>query len=94
MNTIQVTDLQSLPKISGIYKVTDANGNVLYVGQAKDIHRRWNQGHHKICKILEICGANAYISCVQIPEWLLNRAENAAISFYQPILNLKNPPVL
>jgi len=94
MNKIQITNLQSLPKVSGIYKVTDASDNVLYIGQAKNIYRRWNQGHHKLSKILEMCGANAYISCVRVPEWLLNRAENAAISSYQPVLNLKNSPIV
>lgn len=94
MNKIKITNLKSLPEISGIYKVTDAKSNVLYIGQAKNIHRRWNQGHHKIGEILEICDTNAYITCVQVPEWLLNRAENAAIAFYQPILNYRNPPVV
>ena len=93
MNKIQITDLKSLPKISGIYKVTDASDRVLYIGQAKNIYQRWNRGHHKICEILEICDTNVYISCVQIPKWLLNRAENAAISDYQPILNRRNPLV-
>ena len=68
--------------------------NVMYIGQAKNIYQRWNQGHHKIGKILKICGTDAYVSFVEVPEWLLNRAENAAISFYQPALNLKNPPVV
>lgn len=91
---IPITDLQNLPKISGIYKVVDADNNVLYIGQAKNIYVRWNNGHHKIGKILEICGTNAHISYVQIPEWLLNRAENAAIAFYQPQLNKKTPPIV
>ncbi|MEL6788658.1 MAG: GIY-YIG nuclease family protein [Cyanobacteria bacterium J06607_15] len=94
MNKIQINNLQELPKICGIYKVVDDNNNVLYVGQAKDIYQRWNKGHHTMGKILNKCGTNAYIVWVKIPEWLLNRAENAAISFYQPILNQKNAPVI
>lgn len=91
---IPITELQNLPKISGIYKVIDADNNVLYIGQAKNIYCRWNNGHHKLGKIIAMCGANAYIICVQIPEWLLNRAENAAIAFYQPPLNKKTSPVV
>lgn len=91
---IPITDLSSLPKISGIYKVVDADNNVLYVGQAKNIYLRWNNGHHVIGKILAVCGTNAFIICVQVPEWLLNRAENAAIAFYQPQLNKKTPPIV
>ena len=94
MNKIQITNLHNLPKISGIYKVIDANNNVLYVGQAKNIYQRWHLGHHKLGKIIEICGVNAYISCTEVPEWLLNRAENAAISFYRPALNLRTPPIV
>lgn len=72
----------------------DANNNVLYIGQAKNIYARWNNGHHKISKIISICGTNAYIKWVEVPEWLLNRAENAAISFYLPPLNSKTPPIV
>lgn len=92
---IPIQDLKSLPKISGIYKIVDANnGRVLYIGQAKDIYHRWNNGHHKLSEIISMCGMNAYIAWVQVPEWLLNRAENAAIAFYHPPLNMKTPPVV
>ena len=91
---IPVTDLKSLPKIGGIYKVVDSSNNVLYIGQAKNIYHRWNNGHHKLGAILSICGTNAYIVCIQVPEWLLNRAENAAIAFYSPPLNIRTPPVV
>jgi excinuclease UvrABC nuclease subunit len=91
---LPITQLEFLPKISGIYKVLDANGNVIYVGQAKNIHSRWNNGHHKLSAIIAEYGIEAYIAWAEIPEWLLNRAENAAISFYQPKLNSKTPPVV
>lgn len=92
---IPITDLKSLPKISGIYKVINITSNsILYVGQAKNIYHRWNSGHHKLAQIISICGTNAYITWVQVPEWLLNRAENAAITFYQPPLNIRIPPVV
>jgi excinuclease UvrABC nuclease subunit len=91
---VSISHLKSLPKISGIYKVVDADGNVVYVGQAKNIYDRWNNGHHKLTEIIAEYGLAADISWVEIPEWLLNRAENAAISFYQPKLNLKTPPVV
>lgn len=80
---LAISDLRNLPRISGIYIVLDSNMNVLYVGQAKDIHERWNNGHHKLGEIIAECGTSAYIRWVEIPEWLLNRAENAAFSFYR-----------
>jgi excinuclease UvrABC nuclease subunit len=74
--------------------VLDSSMNVIYVGQAKDIYERWNNGHHKISSIIAEYGISAYISWVEVPEWLLNRAENAAFCFYQPKLNSKTPPVV
>jgi len=91
---LPIDKLEYLPKTSGIYKVLDANGNVIYVGQAKNIHSRWNNGHHKLSQIIAECGLAARIDWVEIPEWLLNRAENAAVSFYNPKLNSKMPPVV
>jgi excinuclease UvrABC nuclease subunit len=91
---LSITNLQALPKASGIYKVVDAEGCVIYIGQAKNIHTRWNNGHHKLSDILAECGTNAFIQWVLVPGWLLNRAEFAAISFHQPKLNKKRPPVV
>jgi excinuclease UvrABC nuclease subunit len=94
MIMVSITNLKDLPAISGIYQVIDANNNVIYIGQAKNIYTRWNNGHHKMSNIMALCGVNAYIRWVEVPEWLLNRAENAAISFYLPLLNLKTPPTV
>ena len=91
---VTIDRIESLPQVSGIYKVLDANKKVLYIGQAKNIYLRWHKGHHKIAEILSMCGTNAYIEWVELPEWLLNRAENAAVCFYQPPLNSKTPPVV
>ncbi len=91
---LSITELEKLPKISGIYKVLDSQNNVIYVGQAKNIYERWNKGHHQLSKIIKLCGTNAYIEWIEVPEWLLNRAENTAICFYQPPLNKKNSPVV
>lgn len=94
VNIIKITNLQALPPVCGIYKVIDADGSVLYIGQAKNIYKRWKIGHHKISEILSKCGTNAYIEWVEVPEWLLNRAENSAISFYKPNLNKKNSSIV
>jgi excinuclease UvrABC nuclease subunit len=89
-----ITNINQLPKICGIYKVIDSQGTVIYVGQSKNIYKRWNDGHQVLPKILknyqEISGI--YIECIEIPEFLLNRAENLAIKFHQPWLNQKLPP--
>ncbi|MEB3294985.1 MAG: hypothetical protein VKJ24_17650 [Synechococcales bacterium] len=91
---LPITKLQNLPQASGVYKVLTATGTVIYVGQAKNIYARWNKGHHKLSDILKECGTTAYIQWVIVPEWLLNRAESAAIRFYHPKLNQKKPPAV
>lgn len=92
---IPITELKRLPKVSGIYKVIDpTSNNILYIGKAKNIYHRWNNGHHKLGEIISRYGINVYITWACIPVWLLNRAENAAISFYKPPLNIKTPPVV
>lgn len=91
---LPITQLSELPDISGIYKVMDASGHVIYIGQANNIRTRWQQGHHKLGDIIAECGVAAYISWVEIPGWLLNRAEHAAICFYNPKLNKRIAPVV
>jgi excinuclease UvrABC nuclease subunit len=91
---LSITNLKSLPKASGIYKVADQTDTIIYVGQSKNIYDRWNNGHHKIADIFSVSGASATIHWVLLPEWLLNRAESAAVAFYRPILNERNPPVV
>ena len=91
---INISQIQNLPKISGVYRVTDNTGITIYIGQSKNIHDRWNSGHHKLGEIISICGMNAYIEWVEVPEWLLNRAENAAICSCMPKLNRRIPPVV
>lgn len=91
---LPITKLEELPACSGIYRVLDATGTVIYVGQAQNIYKRWQNGHHKMNAILTYCGTAAFIDWVEMPEWLLNRAEYVAVKFYQPILNRKLPPVV
>lgn len=91
---VPITDLESLPKVSGIYLVRSASGEVVYIGQASNIYRRWRNGHHRLSDIVRECGVEAYISWTEVPKWLLNRAEHAAVSFYKPKLNCKTPSVV
>ncbi|MGK7886429.1 MAG: GIY-YIG nuclease family protein [Crocosphaera sp.] len=91
---VGITEIEKLPKVSGIYKVMNSQNKVIYIGQSKNIYKRWKNGHHKLAQIVSEYGTDIYIECVEIPEWLLNRVENTAISFYQPKLNSKLPPII
>jgi excinuclease UvrABC nuclease subunit len=91
---LPITQLKDLPSCCGIYRVLDAKGKVIYVGQARNIHQRWNNGHHKIGEILAYCGTDAFIDYVELPVWLLNRAENVAVRHYSPVLNKNTPSIV
>lgn len=91
---LSITQLGNLPTCGGIYRVLDQAGTVIYIGQARNIYQRWKRGHHKISEILTLCGTEAFIDWVELPEWLLNRAENLAVRYYQPVLNRKTPPIV
>lgn len=67
---------------------------VIYIGQAINIYNRWNNGHHILGKVIKEYDVNAYIDWIEVPIWLLNRAENAAVCFYRPKFNKKIPPVV
>jgi excinuclease UvrABC nuclease subunit len=89
-------DLDKLPKASGIYRVMDCDRNVIYVGQSKNIYERWNSGkHEKHDEAIKYCnGSVPLIDWVLMPEWLLNRAENCAVRFYDPVLNQITPAIV
>lgn len=91
---ISISQLHELPKTSGIYRVIDSQGVTVYIGQSKNIHDRWCGGHHKLAEIIYLYGIDVYITWVEVPEWLLNRAESAAVFDYQPKLNDRKPPVV
>jgi excinuclease UvrABC nuclease subunit len=91
---IPICNLQDLPKTSGVYRVVDADGITIYVGQAKNIYNRWNNGHHKLSKIINLCGTNAFIEWVELPEDLLNRDESMLIDHFKPKLNLRKVPIV
>ncbi|MGK7946932.1 MAG: GIY-YIG nuclease family protein [Microcystaceae cyanobacterium] len=92
---LPITQLNQLPTVCGIYKIVNAQGIVIYVGQSKNIYKRWKNGHHILGEIIAKYGIEGiYIEWVEVPEWLLNRAENTAVTFYKPELNSQTPPIV
>ena len=92
---VHISEIEKLPEFSGIYKVFyGQEDKIIYVGKSHNIYKRWKNGHHKLAQFIALYGTDIYIECIEIPEWLLNRVENTTVSFYQPELNSKNPPVV
>jgi hypothetical protein len=84
MAMLLMIELEALPQESGTYQILDNQGTVIYVGQSKNIHTRWKNGHHKLSVIVAECGASASIPIT--PSALPSVPEpNAAILHHQRI---------
>ena|SRR2546421_8073617 len=77
----------NLPVVSGIYFTISQTGEVLYVGKAVCLKRRW-EGHHKYEEIRPY--RNARIAWFTYPAQSdedLADLERACISHFRPVLN-------
>jgi hypothetical protein len=77
-----------LPEYSGIYYVLDEVDKIWYIGQAKNIRKRWQgKTHHRIYQ-LEVQKKHHFtIYHEQVTEFNLNNIEKQRIEKYQPHLN-------
>ncbi|GAB4525998.1 MAG: hypothetical protein Tsb0014_05880 [Pleurocapsa sp.] len=77
-----------LPENSGIYYVLDEDKLVWYIGQAKNLRKRWQgKNHHRFYQ-LEIQSKKKFtIYWEQIQESRLNQLEKQRIEKYHPHLN-------
>lgn len=86
-----LSNLNSLPKVSVIYRVINAHGKVLYVGQTKNLNQRWRNGHKALKKALALGMDSTKVFLVwrRCPKYLLNRVESCEIAFFDPPWNIK-----
>jgi excinuclease UvrABC nuclease subunit len=95
MPRISIKELEKLPQESGIYKVIyvdltipSPTDIVIYVGQALNLNNRWKRHEKYPVFITDNYNPNElFIEWIEVPEWLLNCAENTAIKFYSPKYN-------
>lgn len=87
-----MTDLFSLPAISAIYRVWHS-GEVVYVGQTKNLKQRW-QTHHILPRLIANYGMDWTLDWTEIQPCYLNRAEAFAHRYFKPVLNQQNPSAL
>jgi predicted GIY-YIG superfamily endonuclease len=79
---------QLLPEYSGIYYVLDQTNNVWYIGQAKNIRKRWQgKAHHRIYQLEAQKKLHFTIYYEQASESQLNSIEKQRIEKYHPHLN-------
>jgi len=79
---------QLLPEYSGIYYVLDESNNVWYIGQAKNIRKRWQgKSHHRIYQLEVQKKKHFSIYYEQVSESQLGSIEKQRIEKYHPHLN-------
>ena len=77
-----------LPEYSGIYYVLDQNQTVWYIGQAKNIRKRWQgKSHHRIYQLESQKKYHFYIYYESVNTSDLNTVEKQRIEQYDPHLN-------
>lgn len=88
-NKVPFSSRDYLPMTSGIYIIVDAKDVVWYVGQAKDIRKRWaGKGHHRYQQLLRTNKKRHYsIYWKSFPVDELTLWENKYISKLDPELN-------
>ena len=74
-----------LPKISSIYFVISNSKEIIYIGKAKNLYRRW--GDHHLFERLK-CQENITIAWLSVQNSdLLFEIETAMIKHFQPVFN-------
>ncbi|MGB7412740.1 MAG: GIY-YIG nuclease family protein [Thermosynechococcaceae cyanobacterium] len=86
---LQLSDYQQFPEASGIYKVRDCDGQVIYIGKASNFKQRW-RSHHKTLEIFSIC-KDATIQFTFLPIHLMGYVEYCLVKQLRPSLNKTTP---
>lgn len=88
-----ITNRGSLPSVASVYLVIDTSGKVRYVGQAKDLRRRWS-AHNKAYEF-GLLGVGVRVAWIEISDTaLLSEIEKALIRHFLPDLNVRHKKLL
>jgi hypothetical protein len=82
--SVPVNSRSALPTSSGIYFVATTTGNILYVGKAKNIAKRWI-GHHRLPEIIK--RHDVMIHYLEAPVELIDHLETQWIKSLKPPMN-------
>lgn len=88
--TITWGNFHELPSESGVYIVCDGE-RILYVGQSKNMRRRWTR-HHRKQQINNLQSDNIKIAFLLLSEKELASAERMFIAVLKPVFNGKSLP--
>lgn len=93
---VELERKELLPSYSAIYYVINESKQILYIGQSRNLNRRWNgeKPHHRyeqLCSLGSKTNEQIYIYYERIDKAELLTIEKKQILKYQPLLN--NTPV-
>ena len=74
-----------LPDRSGLYAVLDRSGNILYIGKAVNLRRRWASGHHRYKQASRV--RYAKLAFTLVPESKISELELELITKHKPVWN-------
>jgi len=87
--SVELADRAALPIISAIYYATDWAGQILYVGESKNLYLRWNSrrfgAHHKLNELSQYHGVKLHYW--KRPLWRRRHDEAVEIERFDPPLN-------
>lgn len=86
---LPLSKYKDFPEASGIYKVRDCSGQIIYIGKALNFKQRW-KSHHKTIEILSICNT-ATIQFTFLPIHIMGYVEHCLVKKLQPCLNKTTP---
>ena len=86
---VRIMDTKKLPACSGIY-IAELGGEVLYIGKAENLKKRWGQ-HHRKAQLMSL-GEDVTLYWMQCDQADLDSTERAMITHLRPVLNYKDRP--
>lgn len=75
---------RNLPRKSALYFVFDKDDEMLYIGKAINLFKRW-QGHHKLPELEQL--ENVRIAWMECDAVIMDSSETTFIAHFQPLLN-------
>ena len=73
----------AMPSDSGVYFVVNKQGTIIYIGQSRNMLRRWKEGHHKALAMLRNGAKYIYFQFTEEPYDI----EQIYIEEWEPALN-------
>ena len=75
---------RNLPNKSALYFVFNEDDEILYIGKAGRLVKRWSS-HHKLEELQQL--SNVRIAWMECDAVIMNSSETALITHFQPLLN-------